>query len=353
MIGVRRIAAATATAALLALGVVACGTTDVAAPAATPSAAPVSAACAQDRTPTSTGPVSLTDGVGRRVDLPRPATRVAVLEWQQVEDALTLCVAPVAVADTAGYSTYVSAEKLPAGTTDVGDREQPNLDALFASRPDLIIVEAFGADDPKVTAVSNRGVPVLVTKGADVTDPIGNMKNVFTTIATATGRTARGNEVIAGFDQHLAEAKQKVAGVVLPTRSFLFFDGYVDGGNLVIRPYGQGSLFNALGEQLGLTGAWTAAVDASRGSGGVDPQYGLAQTDVEGLTAVGAANLFYADDATPDSLVKQLPASPIWTSLPAVREGRAHAFPSGVWGAGGPLSNQQAIDAFVAAITPA
>lgn len=30
-----------------------------------------------------------------------------------------------------------------------------------------------------------------------------------------------------------------------------------------------------------------------------------------------------------------------------MKEGRAHAFPSGVWGAGGPLSCEQAIDAYV------
>ena len=37
----------------------------------------------------------------------------------------------------------------------------------------------------------------------------------------------------------------------------------------------------------------------------------------------------------------------LWTGLPAVQEGRAHAFPSGIWTFGGPRSSEQAIDAYV------
>ena len=317
-----RIAAAAA--GIVALTLTACGTTDV----SSASSAPASAAsqdCSNDTTTTATGPVSMTDGVGRTVTLDAPAKRVAVLEWQQIEDALTLCVSPVAVSDAKGYTTYVSAEKLPEGVTDVGTRGEPDLDALYATNPDLIIVEA----------------------GAD---PIGNMKGVFSMIAGATGRGERADVVLKQFDDHLAQAKEKVTAASLPTESFLFFDGWIEGGNVVVRPYGQGALFTALGEQLGMKTAWTDEVNKAYGSGGVDPAYGLAQTDIEGLTAVGDANLFYSNDDTPESYVTELEKNSIWTSLPAVKDGRAHAFPSGVWGAGGPLSCQQAIDAFVDAI---
>lgn len=343
-----RIAAAAA--GIVALTLTACGTTDV---SSSPSSAPASAAsqdCSNDTTSTATGPVSMTDGVGRTVTLDAPAKRVAVLEWQQIEDALTLCVSPVAVSDAKGYTTYVSAEKLPEGVTDVGTRGEPDLDALYATNPDLIIVEAFKADDETIKTLEKRGVPVLATLGANGADPIGNMKGVFSMIAEATGRGERADVVLKQFDDHLAQAKEKVTAASLPTESFLFFDGWIEGGNVVVRPYGQGALFTALGEQLGMKTAWTEEVNKAYGSGGVDPAYGLAQTDIEGLTAVGDANLFYSNDDAPESYVTELEKNSIWTSLPAVKDGRAHAFPSGVWGAGGPLSCQQAIDAFVDAI---
>ncbi|OKJ78023.1 ABC transporter substrate-binding protein [Streptomyces sp. CB02460] len=343
----RLTAAATTGLALFALA--ACGTTDADDVTAKSSAkaAPAPKSCADDTTTTSTGPVSLTDGVGRQVKLDKPAERIAVLEWQQVEDALTLCVTPTAVSDAKGYSTWVSAEKLPGGVTDIGTREEPDLDTLYAAKPDLIVVEAFDAKDEMIKKLEKRGVPVLATRGANPKDPIGNMRQVFSMIGEATGRTERADQVLKEFDAHLAKAKQQVTDADLPTKDFVFFDGWLEGNNLTVRPYSDGALFTELGKELGLKPAWTNSVNKEHGDGGVDPAYGLAQTDVEGLVAVGDANLFYANDEGAGGYVAALKKNPIWKKLPAVKEGRAHAFPARVWGAGGPRSNEQAIDAYV------
>ncbi|MFD5454783.1 iron-siderophore ABC transporter substrate-binding protein [Streptomyces olivaceus] len=350
MTRVRRLMASAATGLVVALAATGCGTTDVATgtDAAT---SPPSKDCAGDTTATSTEPVTLTDGVGRKVTLDKPAERIAVLEWQQVEDALTLCVTPVAVSDADDYRTWVSAEKLPGGVTDIGTREEPDLDTLYAAKPDLVVVEAFDADDETLAALEKRGVPVLATRGANPEDPIGNVRDVFSMIGEATGRTERAGQVIEQFDDHLAQAKKQVADADLPTEDFLFFDGWLQGGNLTVRPYGQGALFTAIGEELGMRPAWTDDINEAYGDGGVDPSYGLAQTDVEGLTAVGGANLFYANDEGAGGYVEALEKNPIWKSLPAVKEGRAHSFPARVWGAGGPRSCEQAIDAYVDVLT--
>jgi iron complex transport system substrate-binding protein len=212
--------AASATTGLALLAATACGTTDVdnAGAGTGTSAPPASKSCAEDTTTTSTEPVSFKDGVGRQVKLDKPAERIAVLEWQQVEDALTLCVTPAAVSDAKGYSTWVSAEKLPSGVTDIGTREEPDLDTLYAADPDLVVVEAFDADDEMIRRLEKRGVPVMATRGADPKDPIGNMREVFSMIGEATGRTERADQVLAEFDQHLATAKQKVTDADLPTK---------------------------------------------------------------------------------------------------------------------------------------
>lgn len=335
-----------ATTALLALATVAgCGTTEVPGTAGgdAPAGAAISESCAADETATSTGPVSVTDDLGRTVELDAPAERVAVLAWQQTEDLLSLCMAPVAAADVEGFSTWVGAETLPEGTEDVGTRQEPNLDALMATDPDLVILEATGPEDEIVAQLEERGVPVLATHGADASDPIGHMTGLFTLIAEATGRTERADVVLEEFEAHVDRARQEVSEADLPTTDFVYFDGWVESGNVSLRPFGEGSLFIALGEELGLTSAWT---------GEVDPLYGLGQTDVEGLIEVGGANLFYTgtDDPAGD-YVTELEKNRIWTSLPAVEDGRAHAFPSGIWTFGGPRSCEQAIDAYVDALT--
>ncbi|MGW8482373.1 iron-siderophore ABC transporter substrate-binding protein [Microbacterium sp. NPDC055903] len=335
--------AALATLGALALTLTGCGTTQV---APEDSAAPetvASADCSADETATSTGPVSLTDDYGRTVELDKPAERVAVLEWQQIEDTLTLCVTPVAVADVEGYSTWDTAEILPEGVVDVGTRQEPNLEALFATDPDLVIVEASSADDEIIAQLEAYDVPVLATIGADAADPIAKMISTFDLIAQATGREERAEIVKEEFETYLADAKDALADANLPTTDFVFFDGWVDGGNVALRPFGQGSLIGEIGEELGLTNAWTGEVDAA---------YGLGQTDIEGMLAVGDATLLHTGtvDESADDFLTALESNGVWQSIPAVAEDRVYSFPAGIWTFGGPRSAQQIIDAYVAAL---
>ncbi|MFD4958292.1 ABC transporter substrate-binding protein [Microbacterium sp. NPDC058389] len=336
--------AALAVLGALSLALTACGTTQVAASPDTDTTVSASAGCAEDATTTSTDPVELTDAFGRTVTLDQPAKKVAVLEWQQIEDVLSLCLTPVAVADADGYRTWDTAEELPESVESVGTRQEPNLDALFATEPDLVIVEAYTRDDAIIAQLEKYGVPVLATLGANAEDPIGQMLDTFDLIAEATGRTERADVVKDEFEQHLADAKDEVAGAAPAVTDFVYFDGWVDGGNVSLRPFGQGSLVGELGEELGLTNAWTGEVDAA---------YGLGQTDIEGMTTIGDANLFYTGTVDPDSesFVDAAAENPAWASIPAVAEGRIAAFPGGIWTFGGPRSAEQIIDAYVAAIT--
>jgi iron complex transport system substrate-binding protein len=338
--------AALAVLGAVALALTACGTTQVAdsADADTDTAVSTSAGCAEDTTTTSTDPVELTDAFGRTVNLDEPAAKVAVLEWQQIEDVLSLCLTPVAVADADGYRTWDTAEELPASVESVGTRQEPNLDALFAAEPDLVIVEAYTRDDAIISQLEEYGVPVLATLGANAEDPIGQMLDTFDLIAEATGRTERADVVKDEFAQHLADAKAEIAGSEPAVTDFVYFDGWVDGGNVSLRPFGQGSLVGEIGEELGLTNAWT---------GEVDPAYGLGQTDIEGMTTIGDASLFYTGTVDPDSesFVDAAAENPAWASIPAVAEDRIAPFPGGIWTFGGPRSAEQLIDAYVAAIT--
>jgi iron complex transport system substrate-binding protein len=165
------------------------------------------------------------------------------------------------------------------------------------------------------------------------------MKDTFSLIATATGRQERAAAVLAEFGDKLAEAKKDVAAAGITTTSFVYFDGWIDGGNVAIRPFGQGSLMGELGEELGLKNAWTGKVDA---------MYGLGQTDIEGMTKVGDASFFYTGtvDASGD-YAAEMKKNKIWASLPAVKENRIYAFPAGTWTFGGPRSAGQVLDAYV------
>lgn len=332
----------TTTAALTAAGALilaACGQTTTAAEPGGSGGSEKTATAGCEGVATSTGPVSLTDAFGNKVELDKPAERVAVLEWQQTEDLLTLCVDPVAVADGEGFRTWDSAEELPESATEVGTRGEPNLETLFGTNPDLIVVEAYTAEDEILTQLAEYDVPVLATKGADAKDPVGNMVTTFEMIAEATGREEQAEKVVGELEDKIAESKKAVADAGAAGTEFVYYDGWVDGANVAIRPFGQGSLIGELGEEIGLKNAWT---------GKVDPAYGLGQTDIEGMTTLGEATFFHTGTVDPAGDVNaELAKNKVWKSIPAVSEGRDHAFPAGIWTFGGPRSAEQVLDAYV------
>lgn len=331
--------------AALLLPLSACGTTDPSGAGDEAPAKPTSADCEADQTATSTEPVTITDAMDRTVELDKPAERVAVLEWQQTEDLLSLCVTPVAVADTEGYATWDTAETLPDGVKDVGDRNAPNVEAMLGTNPDLVVVEQLAVESAPelLKQLEQSNVPVVVTAGAGTDDPVQTMLDTFTMVAEATGRTERADIVVEEFEKHLAWAKGEVEAADAAGDEFVYYDGWIDGGNVAIRPFGQGSLIGELGEALGLKNAWT---------GKVDELYGLGQTDVEGMSDVGDATFFYTGTKDPaGDIVAELDKNQVWAALPAVEDGRVHGFPEGIWTFGGPRSSQQVLDAYVDLLT--
>ena len=188
-----------APAAASALLIAGCGTTEE--PAAAPSPS--------DAAPT--GPVTVTDSRGKTITLKSPATKVVGLEWGEVEMLVGLGVMPVGVADPKGYATWVTAAPLDAGVKDVGTRGEPSVDAIVALQPDLVVMEAERGS--AVVTQLEKYVPVLVTKGSDASDNIGRMRSDLKMIATATGRTAQADKLLADFDAALADGARGIAKV--------------------------------------------------------------------------------------------------------------------------------------------
>ncbi|WP_193069965.1 ABC transporter substrate-binding protein [Brevibacterium aurantiacum] len=333
-----------AVSATCALALSACGTTATDASAEDGAAKSTSEACADDSGTTSADPVSVKDDTGHTIELDKPASTVVSLEWQYTEDLLSLCVDPAAVADAKGFTTWDTAEKLPEDTADVGTRQEPNVESILSANPDLVIIESTSRDDKIIKALDKQDIPVMAMTGADGEDPIAYMKDTFSTVAEATGRSERADTVLADFDAKVEESKKAIVSADLETKDFVYFDGWVNGSNVALRPFGQGSLLGELGEELGLKNVWT---------GDVDPAYGLGQTDIEGISKAGDANFFYTgtDDPESEDYVELLKKNDIWSNILAVKDDRTYAFPSGIWTFGGPKSSEQALDAYVEALT--
>jgi ferric hydroxamate transport system substrate-binding protein len=291
---------------------------------------------------TSAQPVSVTDARGKKLDLEAPATKVVGMEWGAIENLITLGVMPVGVADVKGYTNWVTAAKLDASAKDVGTRGESSVDAIAALSPDLVVTTTD--ESANSIAQLEKIAPVLVIRGADAANAIPQMKTNLELIGSAVGKADQAKQINADFDKKVAEAKQKIADAGKAGENFTMSDGYKQGSTISIRMYTTGSLLGAVLTEMGLKNGWTGAGDKD---------YGLAQTDLEGLTKVRGGNFLYiANDADGgDVFGGDLAGNAIWKNLPFVKAGDTHRLPDGIWMFGGPKSTEQFIDAAVQAVT--
>ena len=289
------------------------------------------------------GPITITDDRGT-VELDAPATKVVSLEWGLTENLLTLGVTPVGAADVAGYNTWATVVPLDGATPDVGFRGEPSLDAIAALEPDLVVTTT---DLPaEVIEQIEAEYPVIALRGSDASDPIGKMRSTLEILGEATGTSDEAEAALADFDAAVEDARTQLDAAGLAGAEFTMADGWVSDGAVSIRMYTPGSFLGGVADELGLRNAWT-------GEG--DPDYGLAQTDVEGLTGLGDVHFLYVGNDTDggDAFKDGLAGNAIWEQLPFVVSGKTARLPDGIWMFGGPLSASAFVDAAVAALTAA
>lgn len=311
--------------AVAAISLTACGTTE----------APKKEAVADST-------LTVTDSRGKQVKLDGPAKRVVGTEWNVVESLVTLGVDPVGVADVKGYNAYDTGEPLSAGVKDIGTRGEPSIDTVAALKPDLVVATNDLTD--AAIAQLSKVAPVIVVKAADASRQIDQMIDNVNLIAKATGTEDKAKTEIASFREAIADGKKKLADAHLGGAKVAFADGWKEGNQVSVRPYVKGSLLSDVNTGLGLVDPWSMKGDKA---------YGLAATDVEGLTKIGDAQFVYIanDSDGGDPFADGLKDNAVWKSLPFVKKGQAHRLPDGIWMFGGTTAMKQYIDALVGALT--
>jgi len=284
--------------------------------------------------------LTVTDSRGAKVELDGPAKRVVGTEWNVVENLVDLGVMPVGAADVKGYNTWVTAEKLDDTAKDIGTRGEPSLDTIASLDPDLIVATTDLAENV-ITQLEDLA-PVVVVKSADASRQIDQAEDNLKLIAEATGTEAKAEESIAAFDAAVADGKAKLADAGLAGSKVAFADGWVADGKVSIRPFAKGSLLTDINTELGLVTPWTVEGDAA---------YGLASTDVEGLTKLDADSFVYITNGADADFTEELADNAVWKSLPFVKAGEVHRLEDGIWMFGGPASMTQYVNALVSTLT--
>lgn len=249
-----------------------------------------------------------------------PAKRVVALEYSFVDTLVALGVKPVGAAlgtqgGDRGVPPYLAGRV--AGVTATGSRAQPSLETIAASRPDLILADAFvhqsalgplGKLAPTAAFQSRRG-------------SLDDLNAQTLAIGQLVGREAAARRLLA-----------EQTGLMTKARAFAkkgapaFIAAVVTPKSLTVHTNESfvGSYLEALGRKNQL-----AVKDGQT-------QYELS---LEGLVALNPPSLvlFTAPDETPITEIWK--KSPLWQKLAAVRRGRVYQFDRDNWTRGrGPLA---------------
>lgn len=275
--------------------------------------------------------------------VPEGVERVVTLEWSYTEDVLALGLQPVGVADIEGYTNWLQIPvELDATVADVGTRQEPNLEAITALAPDLIIAPSFRVAE--IYDALNAIAPTLAFDAypTDGTSHYDEMLTTFNAIAAAVGRTSEGEAVIAAMNEHFAQARAALEAAGRLDETFILSQSFLSSEVPTFRLFTDNALAAQVLMQIGLQNAWDDAPQ----------QYGFSTVDFEAFAGIPDTNFLYVAQ---DDYQATLAESPLWNGLPFVQSGRAYWLGGDAWLFGGPLSMQVVVDTVLEAmgVTPA
>ncbi|MET8827094.1 iron-siderophore ABC transporter substrate-binding protein [Streptomyces sp. NPDC004610] len=270
----------------------------------------------------SAAPSALADGMGADTDtdgeFPRTVThfqgsteitaeptRIAALSTGQLDDLLTLGLVPTATtrADNAGLVPDYLADAFPQykerldGMTDAGTRSAPNLEALAAAEPELILAnDSLGELYPELSQIA----PTVITAGNGI-----NWKRDLLLVGEAVGQGRAAQELLDGIVADAAERGETIEGE--PAVSMVRFTPDRT------RMFGVSSFTGSIAVDMGLSRP--------------ESQRFLAISEDIGAESIDVADgdwIFYSvqGDAEETDAASVL-AGPLWRSMGAVEAGQA------------------------------
>ncbi|UAW98205.1 ABC transporter substrate-binding protein [Halopseudomonas nanhaiensis] len=243
-----------------------------------------------------------------------PPQRIVALNWAMVETLLGLGVTPAAVAEPEGYRTWANHPPLPEGALDVGNRREPNLEAISQARPDLILVSSdLHSMLPAFEAIAPTAVYTLFEPGQDAAS---RAAEVVQQIAEGLDRAAQGQALLDGVAQQQAEYAAQLKAAERTDEPVLLMS-FLDERSL--RVHAPNALLSTALEELGLRNAWD----------GESNFWGFATINLAQLGKYPDAH-FLIIRPTPPGLQQALQRNPVWRALQPVKAGRVTEVPP-VW----------------------
>lgn len=247
--------------------------------------------------------------------------RIVALNWWLAEHLLALGITPVGMADLESYREWVAEPSAPESVKSVGRRQAPNLEAIRALKPDLILVTGhLKAAVPALQAIA----PTLVqtTYGTD-SNPWEKAREHLLALGKIVNREGKARAVIAQADKDLSETRRQLSEAGLADQP-AFVVRFLDDRRM--RIHGENSMLNQALEQAGLNNVWHRPTNV----------WGFTPGTLADLGGYPNAWLIYIEP-WPDADRKRLQASGLWPYVPMAKTGRITGV-GPVWTFGGVIS---------------
>ena len=248
-------------------------------------------AAAACRATPSAAPGELVDDSGARTALAAPPRRIVSLIPATTELLFALGAGDRVVGRT-HYCDYPAAA---ARVPDLGNGIQPNVEAVVAARPDLVLLYKSGADRGAAERLRGLGIPVLEL----ATDRIDDMARITRLLGRALALSGAAESLVARTQRDLDSASAVTGSQAhRPTVFVLAWDRPV-------MTLGQGSFLSEIIEHAGARNLF-ADLPASSGQVSIET---IAARDPDFILATGAGDIAIAE-------------RPEWRVVRAVRERR-------------------------------
>lgn len=240
------------------------------------------------------------------ITLNKQPTRVVILFNGMVDNAIALGVKPVgAVESWEEKPWYLFLRDKMEGVADVGEETQPNIEAIVALKPDLIIGTKSRHEKiyPQLSAIA----PTLITE--TVFDWKGNLKIG----AQALYKEKEAEQILQQWDKRVAEFKQKVGSSLSQTEvSIIRFES--DGSARFYVTGFAGTIF----QELGLSRPKAQQVEGKTVVNLTSKEQ-MAQLDGNYIFDI---TRFEAGDPTNKQTMEAWTTHPLWKSLKGVKAGK-------------------------------
>ena len=257
------------------------------------------------------GTTLLTDSTGRQVNVPAHPKRVVILNASNV-DLYVAAGGGASVVGKASSQTYSDeVRSATASAQEVGIIHSPNLEAIVALQPDLVIGTNVPYHQNLIPTLEKAGIPVYINS-------LNSFDDIYNTLELYGSLTGDKAAAEAKVNQMKSQHDELIAGVQgkTPPKSVIIF-GNPDSFSMATKKTFTGSLVEELG-------GGNLADTLEKGDAYIP-------LSMEFLAAQNPDAIFIimmgSPQAMQEKLQKDLAANPAWSGTNAVKNNRVHILP--------------------------